>query len=159
MKRSVKGFTLIELMIVITIMAIIIALAVPAYQDYMIRGKVTECMTMAAVAKTSISEYRQTSAVWPPSQGAAGLGPFPDGNISSFCTIYDYNDGQGDFKVEVDAELVGATGLTIRPYFSPTLAFNDESGNVNWSCTFGDTSATAMKYLPSNCRADNIVSF
>lgn len=158
MKRSQKGFTLIELMIVVAIMAIIVALATPAYRDYMIRAKVTECLAMAAVAKTSVSEYRHSNAVWPPSQTAAGLGPFP-GNLSSFCTVYAYNNDEGDFKVEVDTTEIGVAGLVIRPFFHPSLAINGTEGNINWSCTFGDTSATALKYLPSNCRADNIVSF
>ena len=158
MKRYQKGFTLIELMIVVAIMAIIVTLAIPAYQDYMIRAKVSECIQMSAQAKTAISEYRQSSAVWPPSQAAAGLGPF-GGNVSEFCTIYAYNEDEGDFKIEVDAATVGVPGLVIRPYFSPTLAINGTEGNINWSCTFGDTSATAMKYLPSNCRADNIITW
>ena len=61
MKRVEKGFTLIELMIVIAIVAILVALAVPAYQDYTIRAKVGECINNGAVAKLSISEYRETT--------------------------------------------------------------------------------------------------
>ena len=61
MKRVQKGFTLIELMIVIAIVAILVALAVPAYQDYTIRAKVAECVNAAAVAKLNISEFRETT--------------------------------------------------------------------------------------------------
>ena len=66
MKRNMQqGFTLIELMIVIAIVAILVALAVPAYKDYTIRAKVTECVNGAAVAKLQISEYRETVGHYP----------------------------------------------------------------------------------------------
>ncbi len=66
MKRKMQqGFTLIELMIVIAIVAILVALAVPAYQDYTIRAKVGECINAAAVPKLQISEYFETVGVFP----------------------------------------------------------------------------------------------
>lgn len=60
-----KGFTLIELMIVIAIVAILVALAVPAYQDYLVRTKITECIAAAAPLKTSVSEFYQSESRWP----------------------------------------------------------------------------------------------
>jgi type IV pilus assembly protein PilA len=74
MKQVQKGFTLIELMIVIAIVAILVALAVPAYQYYTIRSKVGECVNNGAVAKLSISEYRETTGTWPADAPLAGLG-------------------------------------------------------------------------------------
>ena len=71
--QFIRGFTLIELMIVIGIVAILVALAVPAYNDYTIRSKVAECINGAAVAKIGVSEYRQTLGAWPPSMEEAGL--------------------------------------------------------------------------------------
>ena len=81
--KSSRGFTLIELMITIAILAILVALAVPAYSDYSIRAKVAECINGAAVAKVGISEYRQSLGPWPPSLEAAGLNT---AGISHFCT-------------------------------------------------------------------------
>ena len=78
MKRVQSGFTLIELMIVIAIVAILVALAVPAYKDYTIRAKVTECVNAAAVAKLNISEYRETVGVYPTDEDEAGT-TFPAG--------------------------------------------------------------------------------
>ena len=155
MNRSQKGFTLIELMIVVAIIAILVSLAVPAYRDYIIRAKVSECIAMSAAAKTSISEYWSSFAFWPPSITAAGISSV-GGNVSEFCTVFSYNDDQGDFKIDIDSATVGVAGSVIRPFYSPTLA---PGGNINWSCTFGDTSNNALKFLPSNCRADNITSF
>ena len=80
---SSDGFTLIELMIVIAIVAILVALAVPAYQDYTVRAKVTECVTGAAPIKLRISEYRQTMDSWPPDVDAAGAAA-PAGQ-SEYC--------------------------------------------------------------------------
>ena len=65
MKRMQQGFTLIELMIVVAIIGILAAVAIPAYQDYTIRAKVTEGVGLAAAAKTSVSEYRLSVATFP----------------------------------------------------------------------------------------------
>ncbi len=77
-KRNMQqGFTLIELMIVIAIVAILVALAVPAYKDYTIRAKVAECVNGAAVAKLQISEYCETVGTFPADENAAGTLPQP----------------------------------------------------------------------------------
>ena len=74
MRRNIQqGFTLIELMIVIAIVAILVALAVPAYQDYTIRAKVGECINAAAVPKLSISEYYETVGTFPADLDEAGM--------------------------------------------------------------------------------------
>ena len=73
MSLKQKGFTLIELMIVIAIVAILVALAVPAYQDYTIRTKIGECVNNAAVPKLQISEYRETVGDMPANSDEAGL--------------------------------------------------------------------------------------
>src|SRR6266700_4455470 len=72
MRRVQQGFTLIELMIVVAIIGILAAIAIPAYQDYIIRSKVTELATAADACKVSVSEYRQTLNAWPPDQSASG---------------------------------------------------------------------------------------
>ncbi len=156
--HSHNGFTLIELMIVIAIVAILVALAVPAYQDYTIRAKVTECISAAAVPKLQISEFRQVENRWPNSNQEAGISHdfsllFGDG-LSSYCSMFLYLGGNGRFYIIADAgSLSSSLGLlTISPLMTPTV---NSSGSVGWECSRGITSLTALKYLPSTCRDNN----
>ena len=153
MKRVQSGFTLIELMIVIAIVAILVALAVPAYKDYTIRAKVTECVNGAAVAKLQISEYRETVGVYPPDEDEAGTAA-PAGS-SQFCASFTYGGAPlGMFTIEmldsvIDADL---TDGDINPRMVPT---DNAQGGVDWLCQRGNTAAAFLKYLPSTCRGAN----
>ncbi len=147
MKRVQKGFTLIELMIVIAIVAILVALAVPAYQDYTIRAKVAECINGAAVPKLQISEYRETVGDWPATAELAGIASTGD---SQFCDDFkDYVAGTGSFDIDIDEGAVGTPGGTLEPRLTP---FENASGTIDWNCSRGDTAAADLKYLPSTCR-------
>ena len=128
LNRSIqKGFTLIELMIVVAIIGILAAIAIPAYQDYLIRSQVTEGMSMAAAAKASVSEYYANKGSWPLDNSAAGLGVATEiqGKYVSALTV-----GTGgitvDFGNEANAVLDSARlGLT------PGASAN---GDVIWRC-------------------------
>ena len=146
-KRS-GGFTLIELMIVIAIIAILVALAVPAYKDYTIRAKITECINGAAVAKIQVSEHRQSLGAWPGSAIIAGIDT-PSGS-SFYCTGFsDYQASTGSFIIDVDVAVIDASLGTIAPVFTPTELANF---SINWACSAGATAAGNWRYLPTLCR-------
>jgi prepilin-type N-terminal cleavage/methylation domain-containing protein len=147
-----KGFTLIELMIVISIVSILVALAVPAYQTYTIRAKVSECILMSAVPKLQIAEFRQAVGRWPANTTEAGLitgsfsaTPPPGGTtISDFCRVFYYNNSSGDFAVWANAGAIdqNLVGQRIIPVFSP---FINASGGSDWTCTRGFTDPEMLK--------------
>lgn len=137
-----QGFTLIELMIVIAIVAILVALAVPAYQDYTIRAKVSECINGAAPLKLAVSEFFMTTSSYPDGNDEAGVDV--NTGISQFCNALTY-DPSG--KITINVGDVGETD--IKALLTPTEA---AGGNIDWACTKGATAAGKVKYLPSTCR-------
>lgn len=142
MKRNMQqGFTLIELMIVIAIVAILVALAVPAYQDYTIRAKVTECINGAAPLKLAISEFRMTDgSSWPTSDE---LGIDSTTGVSTFCAASTYSGG----TITINVGDVGVSGIIAE--LEPTAL---GSGTITWECKNGAAEAANAKYLPSTCR-------
>ncbi|NND45835.1 MAG: hypothetical protein HKN58_10975 [Xanthomonadales bacterium] len=139
-------------MIVIAVVAILVALAVPAYRDYTIRAKISECINGAAVAKVQISEFRQTLGAWPPGTLEAGIDA-PSGD-SQFCTGFSgYQPANGSFVVDIDETAVDPILTSpIAPRFVPSSAL---SNVINWDCQAGGTSAAYTKYLPGSCRNTN----
>ena len=148
--RSTRGFTIIELMITIAIVAVLVGLAVPAYNDYTIRAKIAECINGAAVAKLGISEYQQTLGAWPLTLAEAGL---DESNISHYCTgLRNYSAATGAFAIDVNEAAIDAaalSGIVIEPVLVPT---STTSGFIRWNCTQGATPSGYLKYLPSTCR-------
>ncbi|MFC1702601.1 pilin [Pseudomonadota bacterium] len=144
-----KGFTLIELMISIAIVAILVAMAVPAYNDYTVRSKVAECINGAAVAKISISEYRQSLGAWPPTMVQAGLNT---AGMSYYCTaLNNYQPTTGSFTIDANEAVIGSPLAidSVAPVMTPTAT---SSNIINWKCSRGATSANNLKYLPATCR-------
>ncbi len=151
---SQGGMTIIELMIVIAIVAILVAIAVPAYKDYTIRSKVAECIDNAAVAKLQVSEYYQSLGAWPPTATEAGIDNKQ--GSSQFCDGFDsYVSSTGQFQINVNESRVDPilSSGTVAPRLTPTL--EGETGIINWSCTLGATSAGFGRYLPSSCRTSS----
>lgn len=146
-----KGFTIIELMITIAIVAILTALAVPAYKDYTVRSKITECINGAAVAKVAISEYRQTLGAWPPNPVEAGL---TIAGISRYCTaLNNYQPTTGAFTIDMNEAAIDSVLAidSVSPVMTPTPPPTTTSP-IDWHCSRGTTNAIYLKYLPSTCR-------
>ena len=146
MKKNMQGFTLIELMIVVAIIAILLVIAIPAYQDYTIRTRVSEGVNLAAAAKLAVSETTlDRGGQIPTTNGAAGY-ESPTTDFVQSITV----GGGGAIAVLLtnDTRLGGAAGGTLT--FTPTLV-NGASGQptaIEWACTSG----IQAKYLPSACR-------
>ena len=138
MKRVQQGFTLIELMIVVAIIGILAAIAIPAYQDYIIRSKVTELATAADACKVSVSEYRQTMNAWPPDQSASGC----SNQVTKYVTALVVG-ANGLITVSANSGAVGTSGDFI---LTPSVV---GTGQIDWVC---NTSSISSKYLPANCR-------
>jgi type IV pilus assembly protein PilA len=138
-----KGFTLIELMIVVAIIGILAAVALPAYQDYTVRAKMSEVIGMAAAAKTSVSEYYVTMGKMPATAAVAGV------NTNRAQSTYVSTVG---YAVAADVATVSYTIKGLEPA-SGVLQFEGEGSEngVQWVCKAGSP-AIAQKYLPANCR-------
>jgi type IV pilus assembly protein PilA len=146
MKNTQKGFTLIELMIVVAIIAILAAIAIPAYQDYLVRSQVSEGAVLTDGAKTAVAEFYSNTGRFPQG-GNASVGLASAGSIA------------GKY---VDQVSVSTTGLITATFGSGAntaisgsafaLSPVTSAGSITWYCGNSSDTTVASKYLPSNCR-------
>lgn len=142
MQTVQKGFTLIELMIVVAIIGILAAVAIPAYQDYTIRAKISEVMVIASAAKTTTSEYYLSTGSMPDSTGQAGINTNAD--QSDYVSLIQFaTNGTGAVLTYTLDNLGDPDGQTI------VFTGSGNSNGVQWTCDQGTADA---KYLPANCR-------
>jgi type IV pilus assembly protein PilA len=141
-----QGFTLIELMIVIAIVGILSAVALPAYQDYTVRAKLAEVLALAGEAKTSFTEYQVTNGLVP-TTALVGINANPDTALIDAVAI---TGGAIVMTFYADSDL-GEAFDSASITFAPTYATAGDPTTpiVSWACT--STVADKGK-LPSNCR-------
>jgi len=143
MNTMQKGFTLIELMIVVAIIAILAAIAIPAYQDYVIRAQVSEGLALADGSKTAIAEFQTNKGYFPPSNASAGLavaasinGAYVTSvtNVSGLVTVVYGGTKPANTKISAKTLLLSAAG---------------NAGSTVWKCKVGTIDP---KFVPSACR-------
>jgi len=159
MKAIQKGFTLIELMIVVAIIGILAAIAIPAYQDYTIRAQVTEGLNLAGAVKASVAETFAQTGTWPANNTAAGVGLATE-VTGKYVTGVSVNNGGITITYGAQANTkIGNETLGLSPATS-------NNNDVVWVCgrkarpaganvagTAGVTSNNLLdKYLPQTCR-------
>lgn len=139
MKKMQQGFTLIELMIVVAIIGILAAIALPAYQDYTKRSHVGEGLSLAGGAKASVTEYYSSEGALPADNDEAGLAAATDikGNAVTSVTV-----ANGVITVAFNSKVDAGATLIMTP--------TPGTGSVEWGCVGGGT--MEAKWLPAACR-------
>ncbi len=142
-RSQIGGFTLIELMIVIAIIAIILTLALPVYTNYTIRAKIGEALAVSAAAKTALA------ATCHEDQTLTGLNTTKAGYNFTTSTWVESITMSGDCVTPVITILTRDTGASVDPIITLTGSFVDGSGSVTWTCT----SNAPNYHLPDTCRS------
>ena len=142
MKAIQKGFTLIELMIVIAIIGILAVVALPAYQDYTARAQVSEALTLAEGQKSAVIEYFSDRGAWPTSNTEAGVASSISGKYVASVQVGAAGIITATMKsAGVNNDIKGKTLILV-----PT----DNNGSFTWTC---NTGTAEQKFRPSTCRS------
>lgn len=158
MKAIQKGFTLIELMIVIAIIGILAVIALPAYQDYTARAQVSEAISLMEGQKSAVVEYYADKGKWPTNNAEAGIAAAADIKGKYVAQVEVGGDGvitakmkNTDVNNEIKDKTVSLTPHATTAGATPGAAAT-ANGSFTWTCTPGATDGVATKFLPSSCR-------
>ena len=142
MKKQ-QGFTLIELMIVVAIIGILAAIAIPAYQDYTIRAQVSEGLNLSGAAKAAVTEFYQDQGAAPTTNAMAGLDDAIAGKYVASVAVGAAGAITVTYGGDANANLIAAGTLAMTPDFATS------PGSVQWGCS---SAGIPNKWLPAACR-------
>lgn len=146
MKNVQKGFTLIELMIVVAIIGILAAIALPAYQDYTARSQMSEALTLASGGKVAVAEFWSDRGYFPATNASAGLATGTDINGKYVLQV---NTGENPAAAGTIVATLRGTGVASGIQNATlTLSAVTSAGSIDWVCK----SSAQSKYLPGTCR-------